>query len=73
VMDGMEAARRIRTSGKAYRGIPIVALTAHALPGDRERFLQAGMDGYIAKPVERGNLVATCRELFRTEPAAAWS
>ncbi len=54
-MDGTEAARRIndlaRSTGRARP--PIVALTAHALRGDRERFLAAGMDGYLAKPLDR--------------------
>ncbi|WP_353115746.1 PAS domain-containing protein [Nitratidesulfovibrio sp.] len=54
-MDGTEAARRIndgaRSTGRARP--PIVALTAHALRGDRERFLASGMDDYIAKPLER--------------------
>ncbi|WP_051617028.1 PAS domain S-box protein [Desulfonatronovibrio hydrogenovorans] len=52
VMDGVEATRRIREqnpSGKAR--VPIVALTAHVMAGDRERFLEAGMDEYLAKPV----------------------
>jgi len=51
-MSGLEATRRIR-EGEApkARDIPIVAMTAHAMKGDRERFLAAGMNGYIAKPV----------------------
>lgn len=51
-MDGSETTQRIR-KGEGYRNhIPIVAITAHALKGDRERFLSAGMDEYISKPVE---------------------
>jgi len=53
VMDGIEATRRIRESGpEARRTVPIIALTAYAMVGDRERFLAAGMNGHIAKPVE---------------------
>jgi two-component system CheB/CheR fusion protein len=53
-MDGMETARAIRegTVPGVPRDIPIVALTAHVLKGDRERFLAAGMDDYIAKPFD---------------------
>jgi CheY-like chemotaxis protein len=51
-MDGFETTRRIRTA-EVTTGlhIPIVAMTANALPGDRERCIEAGMDEYIAKPV----------------------
>ena len=54
VMDGMEAVRRIRSgeAGSDNAGIPIVALTAYAMAGDREKFLQAGMNAYVGKPVE---------------------
>jgi PAS domain S-box-containing protein len=53
VMDGVEATRRIRTDAglKSVSGIPIIAMTAYAMSGDREKFLAAGMNGYVAKPV----------------------
>jgi PAS domain S-box-containing protein len=55
-MDGIQATRAVRGSGKPYAAIPIVALTAHAMKGDREKFLKAGMDDYISKPVELADL-----------------
>ncbi|WP_051272469.1 PAS domain S-box protein [Fundidesulfovibrio putealis] len=59
VMDGLEATRIIRSSrsGAFDPDIPIVAMTAHALKGDRERFLAAGANGYVAKPVELDELI----------------
>ena len=58
-MDGLQAASRIREIEKEMQTgahIPIVAVTAHAMKGDRERCLAAGMDGYIAKPIHPGDL-----------------
>ncbi len=50
-LDGIGAARRIREHGGINAGIPIIALTANALPGDRERYIEAGMSEYLSKPV----------------------
>ncbi|MFZ5425400.1 MAG: response regulator, partial [Thermodesulfobacteriota bacterium] len=55
-MDGLEALRRIRGGEAGDPNIPVVALTAHSLRGDRENLLAAGMDGYISKPVDINNL-----------------
>ncbi|MBM9604198.1 PAS domain-containing hybrid sensor histidine kinase/response regulator [Desulfopila inferna] len=57
-LDGIETARAIRksTSGNC-RDVPIIALTAHAMKGDRERFLDAGMNDYITKPVNMTDLI----------------
>jgi signal transduction histidine kinase/DNA-binding response OmpR family regulator len=52
-MDGLEATRRIRDPGSAVRNhdLPVVAMTAHALPGDQRRWLDAGMNDYVTKPI----------------------
>jgi CheY-like chemotaxis protein len=57
-MDGLEATQAIRRHERKYGGhINIVALTAQAMPGDREKCLQAGMDDYLAKPLEKTQLI----------------
>ena len=63
VMDGLEATRRIRARAQTQT-IPIIALTAHAMSGDRDRALQAGCDDYHAKPVELARLVAQMAALL---------
>ena len=57
---GPEALRRLR-SDERTAGIPVLALTAQAMAGDRERFLAAGFDGYLSKPVDVTELVSTVR------------
>src|ERR671936_1903071 len=69
VMDGLEATRRIRARAQAQT-IPIIALTAHAMSGDRDRALQAGCDDYHAKPVELPHLVAQMEALLAKEATA---
>ncbi|HUJ08389.1 MAG TPA: response regulator [Verrucomicrobiae bacterium] len=69
-MNGFEAAGRIRELEKASGGhIPIVAMTAHALKGDRERCLAAGMDAYVPKPVESRLLFEAIESLVPAEAA----
>ena len=55
VMDGLQAAVRIRQDGR-WRNLPIVAVTAHAMKGDRERYLAAGLDDYLPKPIRSAAL-----------------
>jgi len=57
VMDGWEATRRIKDNPK-LANIPIIALTAHAMSGDRDRALEAGCDGYLSKPISPKKVVA---------------
>ena len=66
IMDGMEAARRIRDgeAGEVNRDIPLVALTAHAMTSDKDRFLASGMDAVVAKPFEMEELINTITELL---------
>jgi len=68
VMDGVEATRRIRAdhSGDFDPNIPIVAMTAYAMPGERRIFQEAGMDFYLSKPVEKKALEDTLHRLQRT-------
>ncbi len=64
-MDGMEAAKTVRNSDSENRNVPIIAMTAHAMKGSRERFIAAGMNGYISKPVDPGKLYAAIRNQFQ--------
>jgi PAS domain S-box-containing protein len=76
VMDGFEATRVIRrneagANGGARRHTPIVALTANAMKGDRERCLEAGMDGYASKPIDPKQLLQTIDQVIRNQIPAA--
>jgi len=57
VLDGVEATIQIRSSYCNFKNIPIIAMTSYAMSGDREKFLDAGMDDYIAKPVDKDELL----------------
>jgi signal transduction histidine kinase len=63
VLDGLEATRMIRREPR-WNGLPIIAMTAHAMTGDKERCLEAGMNGYISKPVHPSLLLSTVDEFL---------
>jgi two-component system, cell cycle response regulator DivK len=69
VMDGWEATRRIKSSPQA-RVIPVIALTAHAISGDREKALGAGCDDYDTKPVDLDRLLAKIEALLKRNAAS---
>lgn len=66
-IDGLEVTRRLRAD-PATAGVKVVALTAHAMPEDRARALDAGCDGYETKPVDLPRLLATARSLLGEAP-----
>jgi two-component system sensor histidine kinase/response regulator len=71
-LDGLEATAAIRNAELGTgRHIPIVALTAHAMKGDRERCLAAGMDAYLSKPIRTAELIALIDQLTGTAQPAA--
>jgi CheY-like chemotaxis protein len=70
-MSGLEATAAIRQREEASGAhVPIVAMTAHAMAGDRERCLAAGMDGYVSKPLRPEELFGAIDDLFASEPFA---
>lgn len=70
VMDGIQALKILRRSNKPYRDIPVIALTADAMTGDRERFLGLGANGYVTKPIDQGDLLGAIARLDVRRPAA---
>jgi PAS domain S-box-containing protein len=78
-MDGFEATSAIRkVEGKTKIHVPIIAMTAHAMRGDRERCLEAGMDGYVSKPIQAQELYEAIDDIVRrwlcnTEPTTRGS
>jgi signal transduction histidine kinase/CheY-like chemotaxis protein/HPt (histidine-containing phosphotransfer) domain-containing protein len=73
VLDGYSATRRLREieSGQGKQRTPVIAMTAHAMSGDRERCLQAGMDDYLSKPLDRQLLEQTLARWMPKSPNAA--
>jgi DNA-binding response OmpR family regulator len=75
-MDGLEATRRIRQLGAMGKAVPIIAMTANAMQEDRRRCLEAGMNDFVAKPIDSAELLrkiaAHCRaEIDETALQAA--
>ena len=71
VMDGRQTIEAIRRSAEAWRTIPVIALTADAMSGDREKYLALGMDDYLSKPVDQRELHAKLMAMLVTQPSAA--
>jgi PAS domain S-box-containing protein len=70
-IDGLEAARRIRSLGGAAARTPIVALTANVLAHQKRRYLDAGMDGVVGKPISPGALIAEIAQLTQAQAGRA--
>lgn len=68
IIDGWEATRRIKANADTA-GIPLIALTAHAMAGDREKALTAGCDEYETKPVEFARLLEKIEEFLNRRPS----
>ncbi|MBA3013544.1 MAG: response regulator [Proteobacteria bacterium] len=65
-LDGYEVTKRLKSSD-AFRAIPVIALTAHAMKGDREKAIAAGCDGYITKPINVRELANQIKPFFRPD------
>ena len=69
IIDGWEATRRLKADDKT-KAIPVIALTAHAMSGDREKALEAGSDEYDTKPVDLPRLLAKIQALLEKKTAS---
>jgi signal transduction histidine kinase/CheY-like chemotaxis protein len=69
-LDGVQATMQIRALPSQKRGVPIIALTANAMTGAREEYLEAGMNDYISKPIDPAQLFAKLAEIARTRGGA---
>lgn len=65
-LDGYEVTRRLKSQEK-FKNIPIIALTAHAMKGDKEKAMQAGCDGYITKPISVHELPDQIKSYLKAE------
>jgi signal transduction histidine kinase/CheY-like chemotaxis protein len=71
VMDGIQAIRAIRSSGQPWSTLPVIALTADAMSGDRDRFIAMGMSGYVSKPIDRAELLTEIGRVLGVGPVGA--
>ena len=67
IMDGLEATRKIRALGGAYAELPIIAMTAHALSGDKEKSIDAGMNDHVTKPIQPSTLYQVLANWIQSE------
>ena len=70
VMDGKEAIQRLRAEPR-WTDLPVIALTADAMSGDREKYLALGMTDYVSKPVDQRELIAKMHQVMGLEIPAA--
>ncbi len=68
VLDGWEATRQVKAAA-ATRGIPVIALTAHAMAGDKDKALAAGADDFDTKPIDLERLLGKMQALLNRKPA----
>jgi CheY-like chemotaxis protein len=68
VMDGIQAIRAIRSSSQPWSTLPVIALTADAMSGDRDRFIAMGMSGYVSKPIDRAELLTEIGRVLGVGP-----
>jgi len=71
-MDGYEATKMIRKDSR-FKSLPIIAMTAHAMKGDEEKCLEAGMDGYVSKPINQDRLFHTIWKSMKHQKKALYS
>ena len=64
-IDGLSVVREMKAEAQT-KGVPILALTAHAMRGDRDRFLEAGCDGYISKPIDVKTFLTSIRQYLHS-------
>jgi len=71
VMDGIEAVKHIRASSEPWSKLPVIALTADAMQGDRERYLALGMTGYVSKPIDQRELLQAISTVLQVNTGKA--